>query len=97
MKKVLTSIFVLSVLTGCTRIIIPAGEEEIIMQQPVTREIIYCETDGGVTADECAFIMEQEGFVRLTDKSVFPGHDDVPLKGAYPTRRFRDKQDIPRW
>ena len=97
MKKTALFTFVSFVLAGCTRIVIPAGDERIIMQQPVTREVIYCESESGVTDEECAFFMEKEGFVRLTDKSVFAGHDDIPLKGAYPTRRYRDRQDIPRW
>lgn len=97
MKNVFFLLIAAAGLAGCTRVIIPTGDKEIIMQHPVTREVIYCETEGGVSAEECSFIMEQEGFIRLTDKSSFSGHDDIPLKGAYPTRRFRDKQDIPRW
>lgn len=97
MKKLFLFGIAATVLSGCTQVIIPAGDKEIIMQNPVTREVIYCEPEGNVSAEECSFIMEQEGFIRLTDKSSFPGHDDIPLKGAYPTRRFRDRQDIPRW
>lgn len=84
-------------LCGCTRVIIPAGDPMIILQQPVSREVVYCETTPDISAEECADFMEEQGFVRLKDKSVFPGHDDIPQKGSYPTRRFRDKQDIPRW
>lgn len=96
MKKIAFSLILIG-LSGCTRIIIPGEEAAIIMQQPVTREIVYCQSTPEMTATECADMMEDHGFLRLTDKSVFIGKDDIPQKGSYPTRRFRDKQDIPRW
>lgn len=87
----------IALLSGCTQVLIPQGDS-ITLQQPVTREIFVCENTEEYSAEECAFAMEQkEGFVRLTDKSVFPGKDDIPKPGSYPTRRYRDHQNIPRW
>ena len=97
MKK--TAFFlILSCISGaCTRIIVPGQNEMIILQQPVTREVFYCESDEYVSAAVCAAELEEMGFVRLTDKSTFPGKDDLLQKGSYPPRRYRDHQNIPRW
>jgi len=96
MKK--TAFFlILASLCSCTRIIVPGTNETIILQQPVTREVFYCESDEYVSAAVCAAELEEMGFVRLTDKSVFPGKDDLLQKGSYPPRRYRDNQNIPRW
>lgn len=89
--------FILASLCSCTRIIVPGTNETIILQQPVTREVFYCESDEYVSAAVCAAELEEMGFVRLTDKSVFPGKDDLLQKGSYPPRRYRDNQNIPRW
>lgn len=96
MKKA-AFLMVFPMIFGCTRIIIPNEESTIILQQPVTREVFYCESTSGVPADICAAELEENGFVRLTDKPTFTGKDDIPQKGSYPTRRYRDKQDVPRW
>ena len=88
----------IALLTGCTQALIPQGDAEIVMQQPVTREIFVCMDTDESSADECAYAMEKkEGFVRLKDKSVFTGKDDIPRPDSYPTRRFREDQNIPRW
>lgn len=97
MKKYLLGFFFLITICGCTRVIIPKDTRDVIMQHPITREIIYCESGSGVPVDICAAELEQEGFVRLTDKPSFSARDDVPQRGSYPTRRYRDNQDIPRW
>ena len=85
-------------LAACTQVLIPRGDGKITLQQPVTREIFVCEDGEEYSAEECAYAMEEkEGFVRLTDKSTFPGKDDIPQNGSYPTRRYRDRQNVPRW
>lgn len=84
-------------LSACTRIIVPGTNETVILQQPVTREVYYCESDEYASAAVCAAELEEQGFVRLTDKSVFSGKDDMPQKGSYPSRRYRDNQAVPRW
>ena len=96
MKKA-AFLMIFPMICGCTRIIIPNEESTIILQQPVTREVFYCESTTGVPADICSAELEENGFVRLTDKPTFTGKDDIPQKGSYPTRRYRDKQDVPRW
>ena len=70
MKKSAFSLIFLSVLGGCTRIIVPGTNDTVILQQPVTREVYYCESDEFVSAAMCAAELEEQGFVRLTDKSV---------------------------
>ncbi len=96
MKKTLFFLTI-TVLCSCTQVIVPGTNDTIIMQQPVTREVFYCESDQYVSAVVCADELEKLGFVRLTDKSVFPGKDDLLQKGAYPPRRYREHQNIPRW
>ena len=97
MKKIFFSLILSVGLSACTRIIIPGQNETVILQHPVTREVFYCESDENVPAAVCAAELEEMGFVRLTDKSLFPSKDDLLQKGSYPPRRFRDNQNIPRW
>ncbi len=96
MKK--TAIFfALAALSACTQIIVPGSNETVILQEPVTREVFYCESDEFSSADVCAAELEEMGFVRLKDKPNFPAKDDFLQKGSYPPRRFREEQSIPRW
>lgn len=97
MKKVAFFFIFSAFLTSCTRIVVPGTHETVILQHPVTREVFYCESDEYVSAAVCAAELEDEGFVRLQDKSVFAGKDDMPQKGSYPSRRYRDHQSVPRW
>ena len=97
MKKTAFFLILSAGLCACTRVIIPGSTDMVILQQPVTREVFYCESDEYVSAAVCAAELEEMGFVRLTDKSVFPGKDDMLQKGSYPPRRYRDHQNIPRW
>lgn len=97
MKKIFFSLIFSVGLTACTRIVVPGQNETVILQHPVTREVFYCESDENVSAAVCAAELEEMGFVRLTDKSLFPGKDDLLQKGSYPPRRYRDHQNIPRW
>ena len=97
MKKTAFFLILSAGLCACTRIIIPGSNDTVILQQPVTREVFYCESDEYVSAAVCAAELEEMGFVRLTDKSTFPGKDDMLQKGSYPPRRYRDNQNIPRW
>ena len=97
MKKNVFFLILFAGLCGCTRIIVPGTNDTVILQHPVTREVFYCESDEYVSAAICAAELEEMGFVRLTDKSVFPGKDDMLQKGSYPPRRYRDHQNIPRW
>ena len=43
MKKA-AFLMIFPMICGCTRIIIPNEESTIILQQPVTREVFYCES-----------------------------------------------------
>ena len=97
MKKTAFLLILAAGLCACTRIIVPGQDETIILQQPVTREVFYCESNEFISAAACAAELEEIGFVRLTDKSVFPGKDDMLQKGSYPPRRYRDHQNVPRW
>ena len=84
-------------LSGCTQIIVPAQTGRVVLQHPVSREVFVCDSESDLPIDICAAELEEAGFVRLTDKPTFVGKDDIPDRGAYPTRRYRDKQDVPRW
>lgn len=97
MKKTAFFFIFSAFLASCTRIVVPGTHETVILQHPVTREVFYCESDEYVSAAVCAAELEDDGFVRLTDKSVFAGKDDMLQKGSYPPRRYRDHQNIPRW
>lgn len=96
MKKTLL-ILGLAALSGCTQIIVPEPVGKIILQHPVTREVFVCDSDSDVPTDICAAELEEAGFVRLTDKPTFPGKNDIPERGSYPTRRYRDRESAPRW
>ena len=97
MKKTALFLILSAGLCACTRIIVPGQNETVILQHPVTREVFYCESDGEISAAACAAELEEMGFVRLTDKPLFPGKDDLLQKGSYPPRRYRDNQNTPRW
>lgn len=65
----------------------------IIMQHPSNRDLVKCA--GG--DDQCVLSYQSQGYVQLKNAPHFAGYNDVPSDSDYPTRRWRDNNDIPRW
>ncbi|MCQ2915110.1 MAG: hypothetical protein MJ247_07970 [Alphaproteobacteria bacterium] len=104
MKNILFCLMAVSCLSSCVsnqekdvKVIIPGSDKPIVLQHTITREIVYCDGTDVNKMDICATDFERDGFVRLTDKPNFRAKDDLPRPGSYPTRRFRDNQNTPRW
>ena len=69
----------------------------IRLQHPLYRTVIDCYKTTFQTAEECAFIHEAKGYVRLTDKTKTQASYDVLNKSTYPSRRWRETEKAPRW
>lgn len=80
-----------------TRILRPAFEKMIALQNLETRVIIYCADSPRASAEMCARNYERVGFVRLTQIPSRPAADDFLKADTYPTRRWRKDDVVPRW
>jgi len=78
-------------------VIEPASENEIRLQNPKNREIIACRDSAVDSAENCARIFEMNGFVRLTDIPQQIAKYDFKKPTTYPTRRWRNGEQNPRW
>lgn len=65
----------------------------VIMQHPSNRDLVKC----GNSDNQCVLSYQSAGYVQLRNAPHFAGHNDVPSDSDYPTRRWRDNNDIPRW
>ena len=70
---------------------------EIALENLKTRVIAYCHDSEDFSAEECARDMEQRGYVRLTDIPKVTADKDFLTTGTYPTRRWRETDQVPRW
>lgn len=65
----------------------------VIMQHPANRDLVKC----GNSDNQCLLSYQSAGYVQLRNAPHFAGHNDIPSDSDYPTRRWRDNNDIPRW
>ncbi len=72
-------------------------QQMIEMQNPYTREVVFCIKDATQTAEDCAKIFESYGFIKLREIPYKLAGYDVLRKNTYPTRRWRDGERTPRW
>lgn len=102
-KLYFTCVGIMFLLGACTRYV---TEEMFLESQPVkeitlqnlkTRELITCRSDGNSSAEACATAFEQNGFVRLTDIPSQTAEYDLKKPTTYPTRRWREGEQSPRW
>ncbi len=71
--------------------------DQIVLENLYTREIAYCKKTAEFSAEACASELEKKGFVKLTDIPKVTAADDFLGTGAYPTRRWRENDKVPRW
>jgi len=69
----------------------------IVLQHPVDRTVIKCKNYTLKTKEECAKEFETLGYVRLKDKVKSPAKYDDAKSSTYPSRRWRDGENTPRW
>ena len=76
----------------------PANVQTVIfLVNQNTGETACCRDTATSTAEECAFALEKECFKRVEDIPYGTASYDVLKSGTYPTRRWRNGEQTPRW
>lgn len=65
----------------------------IILQHPANRDLAKC----GFNDQTCLSSYEAQGYIQLRNAPHFAGYRDVPSDSDYPSRRWRENNDVPRW
>lgn len=71
-------------------------KKQIVMQNLQTRVIAYCRGDEDAM-EECVKRLECSGYTQLRNVPTLPAKYDLLRKGSYPTRRWREGENVPRW
>ncbi len=71
-------------------------KKQIVMQNLQTRVIAYCRGDDDAM-EECVKRLECAGYTQLRNVPTLPAKYDLLSKGSYPTRRWREGENVPRW
>ncbi len=71
-------------------------KKQIVMQNLQTRVIAYCRGDDDAM-EECVKRLECAGYTQLRNVPTLPAKYDLLHKGSYPTRRWREGENVPRW
>ena len=71
-------------------------KKQIVMQNLQTRVIAYCRGDHAAM-EECEKRLECAGYTQLRNVPTLPAKYDLLRKGSYPTRRWREGENVPRW
>ncbi len=99
MKKTLTNILIVAILTfmntACSTTRTKANF--ITLQHPLHRTVITCYKTMFMSAEYCAANHEAKGYVRLLDKTKMPAKYDLINNSTYPSRRWREEENSPRW
>ncbi|MDD4555965.1 MAG: hypothetical protein PHE89_01365 [Alphaproteobacteria bacterium] len=69
----------------------------ITLQELNTRALVNCYRSSYQSAETCAEIFEQKGYVRLKDIPHKPAKFDNLKQNTYPTRRWREGEGFSRW
>ena len=83
--------------TGFAATSLSAENEQIGLQNPLDRTIVYCYAQQSSSAEQCAKHYESQGYVRLRDLPSKPANFDSLTVDTYPTRRWRPGELTPRW
>ena len=75
----------------------PYKQKVIALENLKTRTVVYCYASEVFSAEECAADVEKYGYVKLTDIPKFTAERDFLTTGTYPTRRWRETDQAPRW
>ncbi len=71
-------------------------KNQVVMQNLQTRVLAYCRGDENAIED-CVKRLECSGYTQLRNVPTMPAKYDPLRKGAYPTRRWREGETVPRW
>lgn len=69
----------------------------IILQEIKSGDLVCCRDTEYSTAEECARALEKECFVRVKDLPYRTAKYDFLTTDTYPTRRWRENEEAPRW
>ncbi len=69
----------------------------IVLQNLQSRVVVECYTSERNPAEYCAQQFEQKGYVRLRNIPYKSANYDFLKTDTYPTRRWRDGENTPRW
>lgn len=72
------------------------GRKQVLFQNLKTRVLAYCRGDDEQIA-KCIEKLECSGYIRLTEIPYMSAKYDILQKGAYPSRRWRKGENVPRW
>jgi hypothetical protein len=72
-------------------------EEGVLLIHPYTRTKVLCIDMNGQSAVQCAADFQAEGYVLITDIPQFAAKYDLLQTGTYPTRKWRNGENVPRW
>ncbi|MDO4184210.1 MAG: hypothetical protein Q4D11_03090 [Rhodospirillales bacterium] len=72
-------------------------QSTIFLVNQKTGELACCQDTPMVSAEECAWALEQTCFKRVEDLPRGIANYDFLKSGTYPTRRWRDGETAPRW
>ena len=75
----------------------PNDEPVIQLIEPKTRTLANCYSTPTNSAETCARVFEEKGYVRLREIPYKTADYDFLDKDTYPTRRWRDDELTPRW
>ena len=75
-----------------------ANEQGMIpLQNPTTKQMVRCYATDDQPAEYCARYFESQNFVRLRDIPYKTADFDPLTKDTFPTRRWREGEQTPRW
>ena len=102
-KLYFAGVGIMLLLGACTRyttertIIEAGGSREITLQEPKSRDMVTCRNSVGESAENCARMFEMSGYVRVTDIPQQIAKYDLTKPTTYPTRKWRNGEQNPRW
>lgn len=73
------------------------AEEMISLQNLNNRNVVYCYNSEQQSSEVCAKYFEKKGYTRFRDIPYKTAKYDFLKKDTYPTRRWRDGEQTPRW
>lgn len=71
-------------------------KNQVVMENLNTRVLAYCRgTEAEITS--CVERLEMSCYTRINEIPYLPARYDFLKRGTYPTRRWRNGENVPRW
>lgn len=71
-------------------------KNQVVMENLNTRVLAFCRGTQEEIED-CVARLEESCYTRITDIPYLPAKYDFLKRGTYPTRRWRNGENVPRW